>query len=439
MNFTLKNQTPHLTWNQDEGAAGVLSFDGKPLSAFWKNVNDQDENTVFLVSFPDCQHYRDEINQAIGVDLFTDYSYQEETLHQELGRLFELLPNGEYNLQVSNSEEHVTFPGYPFSTSTNGSYQNDYFNFLLPTTPPKSKLSHTAWYEKSWETEQQVEKTTYKIDEGLDMCFISTVPTTFIDPKRVDFYEDAIKKDNRPAIIVFRCFEADGEGFNYVLDGHCKLLAYANQGVMPHFIFITQERANHSLPITPWDLTPFIYLLSPWQANSFLEHFSSFKLQDSKGNFQALSPFIESNITETIEIFWAHDRTMRSEHYFKDGHKIASLYLGYLNDKPSTSFSYTAQHRQILYRLSGNRLEEIREHSLSNGEFLHHEKWNEETGMLEAFPIEKTEPYKAPKAQKGAYKPLWPSWREKYKNEIYYVLMGLFMLFMLLRLLSTCS
>jgi len=284
-----------------------------------------------------------------------------------------------------------------------------------------------------------VGKTSIKIDEDLGRYLIASISAASLNHGRVTHYEEIIKKGKRPAVIVFRCLDAYGESFNYVLDGHCKLLAYASLELMPHVIFISQESANYGGSPPKWDFTPFIYLLSPWQAKSFLEHFGDFKLADSKGNMEALSPFIFSSITEAIEICWAQDRTIRYEHYYKNGFHKAFLYQGYMNDRPSTSFRYQEKDRHIFYHLSGNQLVEVQEHAASNWEMLVHKKWNPEKGILEDIPIQKPEPireFKASDKSNKVYKSLKPSWRERYKNEIYYVGMGLFML---LRLLNTCS
>lgn len=76
-------------------------------------------------------------------------------------------------------------------------------------------------------------------------------PFESLNPKRIEYYEEIIKKGIKPLAIAIRILEAPQEDeesyqntFNnttkYVLDGHHKLIAYANLKINPSYIIINR-------------------------------------------------------------------------------------------------------------------------------------------------------------------------------------------------------
>lgn len=313
MKFTIENPNPRLSWKTNDGAACRVLFDDKPVFAMWHSPIYEDDD--FFVTFPDSNNYRKGIESAIKLDIYLDYSGSLDQLHAELTPLLAYFENGEYTLHVSNSHEQIAWPTWSWQQSNTSSLLYKDYSIFFPTPPPKSNYSHHLWFGDIYELNEKVSDTTCR-HNALPNTLLSTIPYANIDLSRVSFYEEQINNGKRPAAIVFRSLDFASNFFNFILDGHCRLLAYANVGCAPNIIFISLEMPDQGYDYIPWKTDKFLYSLAPWQARSMLYQVgTSNELKPSKGNIEFLGD-LYSGLAESYEVYFINGRIVRRKSVF---------------------------------------------------------------------------------------------------------------------------
>jgi antitoxin component YwqK of YwqJK toxin-antitoxin module len=103
----------------------------------------------------------------------------------------------------------------------------------------------------------------YSYDHMLPI--LTTKPESALDSSAVRFFEEQIRKNECPVILLFHAF-CEGEYWNVphlLLDGHHKFKAYQNLGVVPKTAIITRIFSADSVRFTPDQLIDHLYT---WQS-----------------------------------------------------------------------------------------------------------------------------------------------------------------------------
>lgn len=211
----------------------------------------------YICQLPVDKQEQKRLKDSIIANLYNDYTDNEEELYQHLKPLFRLLPKGKFTLGFSANKDKPSF----LKDSIHWSrieYENWWIidteithieNTKLVKAKFKEENKHIDVY-KYWS--ELLLFTTRWFYECDDCMLIPTQSMLELNEKRVAYFESEMKKGKRPFILVLDVFfehyykEKDGTRMadhsisNYfVLDGHHKLKAYKNLGLIPPIASIT--------------------------------------------------------------------------------------------------------------------------------------------------------------------------------------------------------
>ena len=160
----------------------------------------------------------------------------------------DLLETGEYEFEVFREKETTLL----FNTNLYNSNETIHWMYKKQTGKSRRDISHflNIFYPT-----------------GFQLMF--TQPIETLNTERIKFYEDKIKKGERPFAIAIRARlrkhgwedSYDDTIFNstkYILDGHHKLVAYQNLDIKPSFILINKISKDYDESPLP-TLPPYLY------------------------------------------------------------------------------------------------------------------------------------------------------------------------------------
>jgi hypothetical protein len=252
----------------------------RPLSLAWNDCRGSIGKYFSLL--PSDPAYREEIKQRIIGGLTGDYSDRIAELKQLLDPLLKLFPNGEYALTFYNEGDYFKI------------YLNDVLHnqnwYLLNSEPVEKQYASKLKTEYQKMTRRQrsgeldlLDYTTGNFYSGVDVYFIPTEDATSINSKRIKYFEEKIRAGERPFPIIFQSDFSpiidDGDtsyyyeslySDDYVLDGHHKLLAYANLKIPPPLALITHYPKTRTEAM--FDIEELKRVLYPWQADHIADN-----------------------------------------------------------------------------------------------------------------------------------------------------------------------
>jgi hypothetical protein len=221
---------------------------------------------------PNYTRFRGEINQLIQDKLNTDFKGSETDFLKLLESLLSKFSNGKYflNLQAENVYHH---------TIRTAEWNNDEFQLMElvfgkiidpkqeERIPVKESLSETTTNI----CEPFNEEDNYSYSGRLPI--LTTKPEGDMDSKTVRYFEEQIRKKERPLILLFHAF-CEGEYWDVpyiLLDGHHKFKAYQNLGVIPRIAIISRAFSVDTVRFMPDQLIDYLY---PWQNRYVFSSFS---------------------------------------------------------------------------------------------------------------------------------------------------------------------
>ncbi|HEX2627842.1 MAG TPA: hypothetical protein VHM26_02480 [Chitinophagaceae bacterium] len=244
----------------------------RPLSVVWNDCRGSVGKYVSLL--PSDPAFREQVRQRINNGLNKDYSNDIEELKTLLDPLLKLFPNGEYALCFYKPENY-------FRIQVNDQVLTQ--NWYMVNAEPVEKQNAKKLFEQHqkeltrhrtcglFEADIMM-YTTHGFYEATDAVFIATEDADSINPKRIKYFEEKIAKGERPFPIIFQSYFAGDENSiyyeglhsdDYVLDGHHKLLAYANLKIQPPLAVITHlPKTRMEAAFNKEELKQALY---PWQ------------------------------------------------------------------------------------------------------------------------------------------------------------------------------
>lgn len=235
----------------------------------------------YFCVLPYNEEYRKTVSESILNNLNEDFSNRAEELHEILSPLFPILENGKYHLSYFSQKENEFFQ----YKSSNDGYEKTHFHaleviFAIRATEKSNteelKENYKA-YLKSNKNESEygisdiMEYTTESLYPGSQSLF-ATQPYSEIDEDRVKYFEEQIKSGVYPFAILMNAYSATIDEYSayFILDGHHKLLAYANLGIYPPIALITRQYTKDQQP--EFDVEKLNEYLFPWQTEHLLEN-----------------------------------------------------------------------------------------------------------------------------------------------------------------------
>ncbi|MGB5928676.1 MAG: hypothetical protein WBH03_10905 [Cyclobacteriaceae bacterium] len=235
-----------------------------PLSLAWHDC--AGSLAKYLCVFPDKNNFRETIQNAIQQNLENDYSNNLKSLYKLLEPILSILDDGEYSLSFHNSEDKRLFK---YKTSKDNFAKEHLSDYFIEIT------NHSKASDKN-SKELDLDKSTYHYYEGNSISFVATESKSNIDLKRVEYFEEVLKSGKRPFAIIFTSefFPNDGEADwiseKFIIDGHHKLIAYANLKIYPAIALIT--KTNKSKHEIKFDFQSLKQLLHPSQAEHLFKN-----------------------------------------------------------------------------------------------------------------------------------------------------------------------
>ncbi len=238
-----------------------------PVCMNWIDSNE----SRYLAVLPYDEKYRESVFEPIREGLYEDFSENEQGLYNLLQPLLAQFANGEYYLGFynENDDEH---PIYLSGVETPWFYSVDGIEQFTekPYTDPTGRC--TIFYLDS------IQEPHWYIGGNEDV--VASKPTQDFDSERVLFFENEIKNGKRPFAILFH-----GERTFFVLDGHHKLRAYYNLGIIPPVTVIRTTYEPHLKEIKDESTIRDVEYLSKNMYSPHLEYFIAQFFEFSSNSF----------------------------------------------------------------------------------------------------------------------------------------------------------
>lgn len=224
--FTIENGSDELSL-EFCGNSCYLRFD-KPVCVSFDN---QMDGFHYFDLTPHYLSFREEVNKLIGDRLNSDFSGSEAEFLASFESLLSKFGNGKYILHL-NAEKVFS---YTVSTAENTQASNLIglvFGELIKEKRTFFDLSdmYDPFDEGDWYVYEHVN------------AILATKTSDELSEQSIRFFEDKIRKNERPVIILFRAFFDDRYQYSdyFMLDGHHKFKAYQNLKTIPRVITITR-------------------------------------------------------------------------------------------------------------------------------------------------------------------------------------------------------
>jgi len=276
MKFIIKNGQGLLYIGYHEDGVSYLYFK-RPLSVEWYDHGGS--IAQYTVLLPYSKEYREQFLNRYREDVHKDYSTDIESLHTLLSPLWSLFENGFYEL------EYHTIPY--------NCWDIHYAYDVHIADEDRKKEEYQSYrnerQKRNWQYSSFFDYTTSIFYPFDDFNFFATESKTKLNEERIKYFEERIKKGERPFALVYRAFYTifDEYSNEYVLDGHHKLEAYKNLKIPPAVAIITQ---NYILDIEDfWDDNDNLI------EEKFISHLGNFDLKVLK---ESLYPWQFDNIIE---------------------------------------------------------------------------------------------------------------------------------------------
>lgn len=213
----------------------------------------------YLIVLPYDKTYRESIFTQLREKLYQDFTNSDKELYSVLQPLLKQLSNGKYYFKFYN-ENNEDNPINLSNVETSWFYSVDEIeNFIAkPYTDPTGRS--TIFYSDS-------------IQEPYDYInswdeVVATIPSQSLTKERIKFFEDEIKNGKRPfAILLYR------EDTNFVLDGHHKLRAYYNLGIVPPLVVISAPDSSKQIEFHNKCVVPDMKYLNNNMYKPHMEYF----------------------------------------------------------------------------------------------------------------------------------------------------------------------
>jgi antitoxin component YwqK of YwqJK toxin-antitoxin module len=189
------------------------------------------------------QEYRNTVNQKIIDNLNVDYTGKLDKLYDILSPIFPIFKNGDYQLSFHFKEgERALFSCY--GNNKRYIYQeicfSDYLNCDQSPREQEDKHEENLSIYKvkdynAFDIKPHFVSTLYQQEES----FYATQPLDSIDIERVKYFENLIRKGERPFAILVNAHRGECQSAYYIIDGHHKLLAYRNLKINPPVALLT--------------------------------------------------------------------------------------------------------------------------------------------------------------------------------------------------------
>ncbi|MGH1336481.1 MAG: toxin-antitoxin system YwqK family antitoxin [Aureispira sp.] len=298
----------------------------------------------FFCTLPYNEAYRMAVEQILTDNLFNDFSGKTELLYDILEPLLPVFKNGDYHLGFhSNKErEYFKYTSY-YNNIAKTCYSPLEVVFAHKVTDinelDRAKKEHQAFLKenaitKKYYPSEILEYTTGQIYPGDDSLY-ATQPFSQINPTRVTYFEEKIKKGARPFALLFNAnFMEEGEDYrsaNFILDGHHKLLAYKNLGISPPLAVLTYCPKNSNE--IEFDVETLSELLYPCQIEHFLE------------NWEQKDAYIEEVLKDPNSPLHAIIKNGDYEEYYENGQLKHKAF--YINDKVDGASKHWYENGQL--------------------------------------------------------------------------------------------
>ncbi len=299
----------------------------QPITFLWKERYYEDSYDAYLSLLPieDDNTFK-LLNNSLDIDFELDYTDKENELFQSLRPFLSLFRNGKYGINFISQDTYSKYaPLVERLTFESIKKSNDNFDIDFSDGKIKTAEKRTGIY------------TINQFD------FISIKSKSEIDWERVRFFENQIKIGKRPFAIIFSGHYQQEYFQNYILDGHHKIIAYQNLGMIPPYASISYFPEN-SLE-TGFDIE---YLSQNFYLQNFYEVFQ---------NWGNRKKYLEENTNSNLKKYVKNGKFHLYDSYMKisDGK--------YIDDLPD------GEHRQFY---SNGKLESVRNYNkgLNIGEWL---------------------------------------------------------------------
>lgn len=271
MEFTIENGE-NICAIGSNGGCSYIRFE-HPLTVVWYDC--EGSIAKYFCSLPYNENYRTTVRERILNNLNKDFTNRIEDLYDVLKPLFPIFKNGKYNLQFYSDKEKEFFQ---YRSSFDDFKELHYENLEVIFSKKavnNQKVNEVIEEHQQFLIENEVSKKFYPVkllsyttDGYYDShsSFYATQPYENINQDRVTYYEKLIKNGEKPFAIIFNATDS----FNFILDGHHKLLAYKKLKMYPPIAVITHlpESSEHEYDTN--ELSRFLY---PWQINHIIENF----------------------------------------------------------------------------------------------------------------------------------------------------------------------
>ena len=258
----------------------------------------------YFCNLPYNEEYRKTVRERILNNLTGDYSNRIKELHDLLSPLFPILENGKYHLTYHSQKDNEFFQ---YSSMRDAVEQKQFTPLEVIFAQQITDKSQSAEVKSRYKTYIKenannavygqitlLEYTTDGIYPGFQTLY-ATQPSTSINQERVKHFEEQIKSGEYPFAIIINAYSAltDNYSANFILDGHHKLLAYANLGIYPPIALITRQYEKEQ---PEFDLEKLNEVLYPWQTEHILEYWDE---KDEYINRVLKNP--ESNLHQIVK------------------------------------------------------------------------------------------------------------------------------------------
>ena len=276
MNFTIENGENICSIGMSD-IGSYIRFN-YPLTVVWNDCKGS-VGQYFSV-LPYNEEYRNIVQTKIIENLNQDFTENIESLYQILSPLFPIFKNGNYLLQFFNNKNKEFFE---YKSSTDNFKESRYFDLevIFPTESTNVKNTNEVRKKykqflkeikksKEFYASSLLDYSTNNIYTGIESLY-ATQPYQNIDKNRVEYFENIIKKGERPFAIIFNAyFDLNYDSANFILDGHHKLIAYKKLGMYPPLATITYRPEN--MEEVEFDAGKLAESLYPWQIKHLMEH-----------------------------------------------------------------------------------------------------------------------------------------------------------------------
>lgn len=251
--------------------ASYLRFQ-HPVTMVWNTGEDKMINYICQLPYDDMER-RSYFDQLQG-KLTLDFTNRTEELQEILKPLFRLFPNGKYELDFNNGikqEEEAT----QLEERDHPKWQIQY---AFEVSDVKNTNTLIDENKIRWEKIEDISEsdmtgyTTSKFYYDRGSHYMATQPESNLDDKRVQYFEERIRNNERPFAIIM-CFndrETYAHSQYFVLDGHHTLQAYHNLKMVPPLALITRDIFINEK--VEFDIEQIAERLYPWQVRHILNH-----------------------------------------------------------------------------------------------------------------------------------------------------------------------